>query len=542
MSFGRLRTQIESMALHRSGGGYVSAWLLRDNFTTDLAAGSVNGTAAEPGPGVRTVTDTENKLSISGGAAVFAGGKAAPGYGDPYLWYTDPRDRVPGVLVFVKNINQNNASSYYGFGRIDTLYPAIAGIRFVSGLAIQLMANDGTNQPIIGAYSISTNYDATVILRATGAFFFVRGGAFTSWTLLYVDKSLTLSPLYAKTGSINAVVSFTDFDVAQLSWLPSPILSDGFDNAGALTESDGRGHQEGIAGGIGSGGGGKVWTGATWAAAAGTVTNTPGVGGELVVNGGFGADTDWTKGTGWTIAAGVATYVPGTESFLTSTFVASASVWYRMEIDVVRAAAGSVAIEVGQSPSPSYTTTGVKVSTVRRINAVAFRVHAFATFDGDVDNASIKALTLSTLFASTTHSTADILATVAVTLIAGTQAGLVVNLDSAGSPANFVIAYHNGTNCLLEKCVAGTYTPVITAAATYSAGAELRVIKDGTAYRLYYNNALIGTGTIADAGIISQTLHGLFSTYSANTLDNFTVYSRGVDGIYDAPLNEVANG
>jgi len=117
-----------------------------------------------------------------------------------------------------------------------------------------------------------------------------------------------------------------------------------------------------------------------------------------------------------------------------------------------------------------------------------------------------------------------------------------MDLDSAGSPANFVITYHDGTNCKLEKCVAGTYTTVITAAATYSAGAELRVIKDGTAYRLYYNNALVGTGTIADAGIISNTLHELFSTYSANSLDNLTIFARGNEGQYDAPLNEVANG
>lgn len=36
------------------------------------------------------------------------------------------------------------------------------------------------------------------------------------------------------------------------------------------------------------------------------------LGNELVVNGGFDADTDWTKGTGWTIAAGVATHGAGT--------------------------------------------------------------------------------------------------------------------------------------------------------------------------------------------------------------------------------------
>ena len=44
------------------------SYLLRDEFTSALAAGSVNGTAAEPGPGTRAVTDANSKLSITGGA------------------------------------------------------------------------------------------------------------------------------------------------------------------------------------------------------------------------------------------------------------------------------------------------------------------------------------------------------------------------------------------------------------------------------------------------------------------------------------------
>ena len=40
-------------------------WSLEDQFTTTLAAGSINSTSAEPGPGTRTVTDTESKLAIT---------------------------------------------------------------------------------------------------------------------------------------------------------------------------------------------------------------------------------------------------------------------------------------------------------------------------------------------------------------------------------------------------------------------------------------------------------------------------------------------
>lgn len=40
------------------------AYLLRDLFATDRAAGAVNGTAAEPGAGIRTVIDVESKVTI----------------------------------------------------------------------------------------------------------------------------------------------------------------------------------------------------------------------------------------------------------------------------------------------------------------------------------------------------------------------------------------------------------------------------------------------------------------------------------------------
>jgi len=334
-----------------------------------------------------------------------------------------------------------------------------------------------------------------------------------------------------------------------------------------LPNSDGKGHAEGIAGGIGSGGGGKVWTGASWTAAAGKASNTPGTGSELVVNGGMETGdppSSWTP-SGSTLSAVADERTGGAGSQAVSVIntagygyagqnvSTTVGAWHRVSGWHKSIASKVLHAEFIEAPSTvkaistsaSGTWTNFNATFRSNLSSIGIRLYAYTASIGDesrFDDISIKALVLADLFSSTTHSTPDVLATVAVTLTKGTQAGVVVNLDSAGTPANFVIAYHDGTNCKLEKCVAGTYTTVITAAATYSAGAELRVIKDGTAYRLYYNNALVGTGTIADAGIVSNTLHGLFSTYSANTFDNFTVYARGTAGEYDAPLNEVANG
>jgi hypothetical protein len=159
------------------------------------------------------------------------------------------------------------------------------------------------------------------------------------------------------------------------------------------------------------------------------------------------------------------------------------------------------------------------------------------------DDVSVKVLTLSSLFSTVTTSDADVIADVKPTVTAGTQAGIVLNLDSTTNPQNFVIAYSNGANIKLEKSVAGVYTADIIniGIPTGDSSGILRVIKDGTAYRVYYSNALAGTATISDAGIISNTKHGLFSTYSTNTFDNFTLWPRGsgTTKFTDAPFEEL---
>jgi len=132
---------------------------------------------------------------------------------------------------------------------------------------------------------------------------------------------------------------------------------------------------------------------------------------------------------------------------------------------------------------------------------------------------------------------ANVVADVNVTLGAtGTQAGLVLNLDSAASPANFLLAYVNGTNAYLEKCVAGSYSTLISAAVTYGAGKTLRVVKDGTSVSLFYDGAKVGTTqTVSDAGIINNTLHGLYANCGlSTTLDNLLLMARGNGNEYSA--------
>lgn len=273
------------------------------------------------------------------------------------------------------------------------------------------------------------------------------------------------------------------------------------------------------------------WTGATWAVASNEAVNTP-TDPNALVNPGFTTDSNWSKGTGWTIAGNVAhcdgTQTDNTNLSQSTTGGYSVGKWYYLEGTISNYVAGTLKLMPGGYEYISASGDGTLRGVLRLVTGSptnTFYARGDADFEADLDDVVSQALTLSSLFASLRAGAANVVAEVELdTVVAGTQAGLVLNLDDADSPANFVIAYHDGTNAKLDKCVAGTYTSVISAAAAYSAGKILRVVKSGTSYSLYYNDVQVGTTqTVSDAGIVSNTRHGLFSTYSGNQLDNYSL-------------------
>lgn len=243
--------------------------LLCDGFDGALVAGAVNGTLAIPGPGgIRTVVDTGSNLSLTGAKLVVAG--ATGTYRDPSLYYPSTITRVPGrVLTFT------------------LVTPAIAVITWCIGFAtnttgflndVAWWQNNSTFQPSGGGNSrpgfvptVGAPYQFAIVLRATGAFFFHKAPSDASWIFDWPEDLLTGTPLYtticAKTNAFTA----DDMIIAPNLWLPSPVASDGFATWGT---TNGLGHAEGIAGGLGVGGAGLTWTSVqgTWGAAAGVAS------------------------------------------------------------------------------------------------------------------------------------------------------------------------------------------------------------------------------------------------------------------------------
>jgi len=386
----------------------VPSYILNDQFTTNRAAGAVNGTSAEPTGGARTVNDTDgDALSISGGTLVSANPNSS--WGNPGIWYS-AITRAAG-LTLVGTI-QKSGSAYAGFGFFPsvpyTTQPTTAtvGFRLNAGATFPFLANPDGGQV---AELDNGTYNMAIVLRTTGAYYYIKGGTYTNWTLLSISSLLSTATLFPGISEYNNAFPTADnIRIPTATWLPQPIASDGF--SGSTT--DGLGHTE--------------------------------------ANGG--------SGFAWTDSVG---------TWQSSSNIASAT-----------ALTGGIA--------------------VRTLNATAG---------------------------------ANSIIDVNLTRSAGVG-GLVFRYQDS---SNYLIAYHDGTNVKVDKVIGGTPTNVISATGAYGAGRTIRVIMDGTAIRLYYNSALIGTGTITN--FATATLHGIYTTDTSNTFDNFVVWPRS--GYTTAPFEEL---
>jgi len=407
----------------RAVSGEEIIYLLRDEFTTALAAGSINGTNADPGPGVRTVMDTANHLSITGGNLVADG---AAGLGDPSM-SIGAITRVPGLMSIIQQ-TRTAGQIRNGFHTAATGLLTAAGFRLWA-TANQIDLVDNAAGPGIGNFTTATSYKYATILRAAGCVLLVKGGTeYPQWTLLYISAINSTATLYPIEVSAAAGAFTSSFlRIPTTLWLPTPLLSDGFGSTFGI--SDGLGHAEGIAGGLGAGGGGKVWTDAgTWATAAGVAACTPVEGDEVVIDGGFDDDSKWISVDSWTVAGSVATKeASGTVRSLTN--VGSTTIvrqWYKQTADLVISAGGMLlgwhsSIDLG-----IYVGTGAYLRTARCTAAGAPRIFGQTNAAGTVNNFVTKPLPISTLITNQVLTTTDVLAEEVIsTYTLGTQAGIV---------------------------------------------------------------------------------------------------------------------
>jgi hypothetical protein len=383
-------------------------FLLRDLFTTTRAVGSVHNTPAEPGPGTRTVVDTESKLSIASGQLSLSGGRATPAYGDP-LFYLNPSARTAGRMMLSSLTLTSGGCrwGWYSSGMMrNGFFLGIGG-----GFTIDIVDNNVANSAIAPAPTAGTPYQLACILRQAGQYYFIKGGIYTAWTLLAIRATSTIASANPAIDNYTAVLTMDNLRVPARLWLPTPLVYDTFTRAdGALGNSEST-----------------------------------------------GPDSQTVTARAWTNQVGTVQVASNTA--------------------ICTALSGGIAI---------------------------------ATVDAGA---------------------ADVLHQAALTRGTGTP-GIVVRYADA---SNYVYAIHDGTNARLIKRVAASETTLVNIAATYAANAPLLIMCSGTAFRLYYNNAFIGTQqTISDASLQTGTQHGLYYTDTNSTLDTMQTFARGTADEYAA--------
>ena len=119
---------------------------------------------------------------------------------------------------------------------------------------------------------------------------------------------------------------------------------------------------------------------------------------ELVTNGTFAADSNWTKGTGWSIGSGVAssdgTQTGNSEIYQSVSFTAGKR--YRLSYEVTAFTSGQVRFLLGSGGTGgtwrSATGTYVEEFVADSASTSNLHIQANSTFVGSIDNVSFKAI------------------------------------------------------------------------------------------------------------------------------------------------------
>lgn len=204
--------------------------------------------------------------------------------------------------------------------------------------------------------------------------------------------------------------------------------------------------------------------------------------------------------------------------------------WFRAAYVLDTGTSGAVVSEdnngempLQKSTSGSYFNTGRATATRWKIRGVT------APIDVTIDDASLKLLTLSSLLNPLKNQLGlsdGFFIDVAINAVtADTQVGIIWNLDDPTTPANFGMAYMNGTNLIVDKNVAGTYSNLASVAQAVTQDQILRIENPAgsNVLNILYNGVSKATPTIADASIIGNSGIALFSTEANNAISKVVI-------------------
>jgi hypothetical protein len=167
-----------------------------------------------------------------------------------------------------------------------------------------------------------------------------------------------------------------------------------------------------------------------------------------------------------------------------------------------------------------------------------FSLRPYITSESYWDNIVINELDFNEFFATVSSGKSDVTLEAKLTLgsIYSNRApvGLGMRLDNANNPSNFLYAYIDGYGAnnwgryYLVKVVNNVKTTILSgdmyySGTSYQAGGILKVTMYGNKIKMYYRGFYLGEATVNNSEIVNNTIHGLYSTDSSNSIDNFLV-------------------
>lgn len=194
----------------RIGGGGASAALANVSrlwgldFNTDAAAPLPSPYTEES---TATLVQIDGQFSKSSGALQFPA-QATPVWGDQGFYRVNTFARSAGLAIVGKfnlsTVNQLFVGFGNGAGAGLTNIVDLSPLAFGSALSL---ANSGGNFPVAAALSTATDYYLAVVALSAGSAFYIKGGTFTDWTLLFHTNIATadLAPTFSNLSSAGAL-------------------------------------------------------------------------------------------------------------------------------------------------------------------------------------------------------------------------------------------------------------------------------------------------------------------------------------------------
>jgi hypothetical protein len=252
---------------------------------------------------------------------------------------------------------------------------------------------------------------------------------------------------------------------------------------------------------------------------------------ELVTNGGFATDTDWTKGTGWTISGGAANKSAGVTSNLSQTSMTiTAGVLYVLTYTVTRSA-GNLQPILGGGLGTLRSASGTYTDVILTSTTATLAIVGDNLFVGSIDNISLKALPGNHLRAGTWASPAD-------SARALLTAGGALNFDSVNDFYSLLNAISITTNMTVVRAFKRAGAGIVnigigeTSAAVYDA---LWGTDNNTYLKLGGSALSAGAGSTATGSFVYSGLRNASAQYARrNGTQIGTGAAPAVSGAFNA--------